>query len=139
MFMESWCRRFCQKIVNKCKLLFWDIQSLSVLSFTFFVQLPTNRHFRIHHTEHFEISVANAFIKNRQKHFSMILCYFQYIDLLVNGFDRPYFKQKQKSNITKLQPTGFFKNYYFLLLEKKIMIRKKTYQTYKNNKHLSLL
>ena len=30
------------------------------------------------------------------------------VNLLVYGHDRAYFKQKQKNNITKFWPTGFF-------------------------------
>ena len=41
------------------------------------------------------------------------------VNLLVNGPDPPYFNQKQKSNITKFWPTGFFKIYYFFIFEKK--------------------
>ena len=33
---------------------------------------------------------------------------FDIVNLLVYGPDRPYFKQKQKNNITKCWPTGFF-------------------------------
>ena len=29
-------------------------------------------------------------------------------DLLVYGPDQPYFKSKQKNNVTKFLPTGFF-------------------------------
>ena len=45
------------------------------------------------------------------------------VNLLVNRPDRPYFKQKRKSNITTFWPTGFFKIYYFLLFEKKKEIK----------------
>ena len=41
------------------------------------------------------------------------------VNLLVYGRNRPYFKQKQKNNITKFWPTGLFLIYYFLLFEKK--------------------
>ena len=46
------------------------------------------------------------------------------VNLLVNGPDQPYFKQKQKNNIAKFWPTGVF-NLLFLIFEKK---------TKKNNK-----
>ena len=39
------------------------------------------------------------------------------VNLLVYRPDRPYFKQKQKNNITKFWATGFFLIYYFLLFE----------------------
>ena len=42
------------------------------------------------------------------------------VNLLVYARNRPYFKQKQKNNITKFWPTGLFLIYYFLLFEKKI-------------------
>ena len=38
---------------------------------------------------------------------------------MVYGPDRPYFKQKQKNNITKFWPTDFFLIFYFLLFEEK--------------------
>ena len=40
------------------------------------------------------------------------------VNLLVNGPDQPYFKQKQKNNIAKFWPTGVF-NLLFLIFEKK--------------------
>ena len=50
------------------------------------------------------------------------------VNLLVYGPDRPYFKQKQKNNITKFWPTDFFLVYYFLLFEEKEI---------KHNKHIN--
>ena len=35
------------------------------------------------------------------------------VNLLVYGSDWPYFKQKQKNNITKFWPTGFFLYLFF--------------------------
>ena len=49
------------------------------------------------------------------------------VNLLVYGPDWPYFKQKQKNNITKFWPTDFFLVYYFLLFEEKEI---------KHNKHI---
>ena len=40
------------------------------------------------------------------------------VNLLVNGPNQPYFKQKQKNNIAKFWPTGVF-NLLFLIFEKK--------------------
>ena len=44
-------------------------------------------------------------------------------NLLVYGPDRPYFKQKQKNDITKFWPTGFFQStiFCFLRIKKKEM------------------
>ena len=41
------------------------------------------------------------------------------VNSLVFGSNRPYFKQKQKNNITKFGPSGFFLIYYFLIFENK--------------------
>ena len=41
------------------------------------------------------------------------------VNLLVYESDRPYFKQKQKTNITKFYSAGIFLIYYFLFLEEK--------------------
>ena len=41
------------------------------------------------------------------------------VNLLVFRPDRPYFKQKQKNNIPKFWPAGFFLIYYFMLFEEK--------------------
>ena len=41
------------------------------------------------------------------------------VNLLVYGPDRPYFKQKQKTNVTKFWPTGFFLNLLFSAFWKK--------------------
>ena len=40
------------------------------------------------------------------------------VNLLVYGPDRPYFKQKQKNNISKFWLSGLFLIYYFLLFQK---------------------
>ena len=40
------------------------------------------------------------------------------VNLLVYGPDRPYFKQKQKNNISKFWLSGLFLIHYFLLLKK---------------------
>ena len=40
------------------------------------------------------------------------------VNLLIYCPERIYFKQKQKNNVTKFWPTGFFLSYYFLLFEK---------------------
>ena len=41
------------------------------------------------------------------------------VNLLVYGPDQPYFKQKQKNNITKLCSTGLFLNLLFFAFWKK--------------------
>ena len=51
------------------------------------------------------------------------------VNLLVNWLDRPYFKQKKKSNITTFWLTEFLKIYYFLLFEKKLKKKKKRIKT----------
>ena len=55
-------------------------------------------------------------------------------NLLVNGPHRPYFKQKQKHNITKFWLTGFFLNLIFSAFWKKKR-RHKTWQSYINNQN----
>ena len=49
MLMDCWCGKFCRKIISSFKILFWDIQGLSILSFNFLVKLPTNNQFCKHH------------------------------------------------------------------------------------------
>ena len=49
MLMDCWCGKFCRKIISSSKILFWDIQRLSILRFNFLVKLPTNNQFCKHH------------------------------------------------------------------------------------------
>ena len=53
MLMDCWCGKFCQKIISSSKILFWDIQRLSILRFNFLVKLPTNNQFCKHHAMSF--------------------------------------------------------------------------------------
>ena len=53
MLMDCWCGKFCRKIISSSKILFWDIQRLSILRFNFLVKLPTNNQFCKHHAMSF--------------------------------------------------------------------------------------
>ena len=55
------------------------------------------------------------------------------INLLVYGPDRPYFKEKQKKNITKFWASTIYLIYYILLFEKRK--KKETEQTHISNQN----